>query len=177
MDVASPPSDLTSSERLSAGLAASAGKLQTNWIFDGHWGTDVAGRTRWFRDFNSDNGGYKDADGQTGTDIALIKLDARKKGLTPIEDDNEKGVHHNGATFDPCVNEYRLQPVRADRWDLGTEPWETLKFHINPSGRKDDVYTYSGAFGFTESNTSFFPPTWDADNADLGPRLVKETVN
>jgi len=138
----------------------------TSLIFDGNSTTkDAADRVRTWPDVN------KDETYVMPQPIALFRLNGQKRGLTPIEDDHEKGVHHNYDN-DPCLGQLRWQNVYAYRHDLGHKQNDLLKFNVVESTDygwdKDDIYTYSGIFGVTENNyhqTS--SKLYDNDDMDL----------
>lgn len=148
--------------------------LETDWLFNGGTRPDAMGRSRQFPDINVDNGGWI----TMNQDIALVLLDSEKKGLTPIEDDKQAGVHHNNNNI-PCgFGQYvlwlRNQPVTAYRWDLGRNQEDIVRFRI-ANGGEDDIYSYSGIFGVTQSNYQpLLNRAREFYNGDMDMKLIVE---
>ncbi len=144
--------------------------LETDFLFDGHYRYDAVGRYRYFPDINVDNGGWI----TMPNDIALVLLSSEKRGLTPIEDDHAAGVHHNSNSF-PCGTGVHTQNVTAYRWDLGQNQQNLVIFRVYHDGDADDVYSYSGIFGVTQSNCGPMVNTErQFPNTDMDLKLIVE---
>jgi hypothetical protein len=64
--------------------------------------------------------------------------------------------------------------VTAYRWDLGQNQQDLVIFRVYHGGDAEDVYSYSGIFGVTQSNNTGLQTAQDFPNTDMDMRLIVE---